>query len=66
MPMSADLGAVEDQTFILSDFRLQDGTIMGEAMTLTADGKNAMLIAIPAIRQSVRNTRNRRPFRAGF
>jgi len=29
--MSADLGIVEDQIFILSNFRLQDGTVVAEA-----------------------------------
>ncbi len=29
--MSADLGIVEDQSFISSNFRLQDGTVVGEA-----------------------------------
>ena len=26
--MSADLGTIEDQSFILSNFRLQDGTVV--------------------------------------
>jgi len=51
MPMSADLGTVEDQRFAISNFRLQDGTVMGEAKIanethgrLAANGKNAVLI----------------------
>ncbi|HKM74439.1 MAG TPA: hypothetical protein VKG22_10450 [Stellaceae bacterium] len=49
--MSADLGTAEDRSFVISNFRLQDGTIMGEAKItyetdgrLAADGKNAVLM----------------------
>jgi homoserine O-acetyltransferase/O-succinyltransferase len=49
--MTADLGTVEDQSFVLSDFRLRNGTVMQEATIayetygrLAADGGNAVLI----------------------
>jgi homoserine O-acetyltransferase len=49
--MAADLGTVEDQSFVISKFRLQNGTIMPEAEIayetygrLAANGRNAVLI----------------------
>jgi len=51
MTMAADLGTVEDQSFVISKFRLQNGTIMPEAEIayetygrLAANGRNAVLI----------------------
>jgi len=51
LPMSANLGTVEDQSFTIMDFRLQHGTVMPEAKIayetygrLAANGKNAVLI----------------------
>jgi homoserine O-acetyltransferase/O-succinyltransferase len=51
MPRGADLGVVEDRSFLISDFRLQSGTVMPQAKIayetygrLAADGKNAVLI----------------------
>src|SRR5260370_13176422 len=50
-PMPADLGTVEDQSFVITNFRLQNGAVMAEAKIayeaygrLAADGKNAVLI----------------------
>src|SRR5438132_7328300 len=50
-PMPADLGTVEDQSFVISNFRLQSGAVMAEAKIayetygrLAADGRNAVLI----------------------
>jgi homoserine O-acetyltransferase len=49
--MSADLGIVEDRSFVISNFRLHNGTFISEAKIayetygrLAADGKNAVLI----------------------
>jgi homoserine O-acetyltransferase len=49
--MPADLGTVEDQSFVISNFRLQSGAVMAEAKIayetygrLAADGRNAVLI----------------------
>jgi homoserine O-acetyltransferase/O-succinyltransferase len=49
--MTADLGTVEDQTFVISDFRLHNGTVMPEAKIayetygrLGPGGRNAVLI----------------------
>ena len=49
--MSADLGAVEDRSFVIANFLLQNGTVMPEAKIayetygrLGAGGKNAVLI----------------------
>src|SRR5712671_1583152 len=49
--MSADLGTVEDRSFVITNFRLQNGAVMAEAKIayeaygrLAADGKNAVLI----------------------
>ena len=49
--MTADLGTVEDQTFVISDFGLQNGTVMPEAKIayetygrLGPGGRNAVLI----------------------
>ena len=51
MASGADLGVVEDRSFLISDFRLQNGTVMPQAKIayetygrLAADGKNAVLI----------------------
>jgi len=51
MARGADLGVVEDRSFLISDFRLQNGTVMPQAKIayetygrLAADGKNAVLI----------------------
>src|SRR5438132_3406090 len=51
MPMPADLGTVEDQSFVITKFRLQNGAVIAEAKIayetygrLAADGKNAVLI----------------------
>src|SRR5260370_38787813 len=51
MPMSADLGTVEDRSFVLHDFRLQNGTLMPQARIayetygrLMPGGRNAVLI----------------------
>ena len=51
MSMSADLGTVEDRSFVISNFRLQDGAVMPEAKIayetygrLAADRSNAVLI----------------------
>src|SRR5262249_38577909 len=51
MARSADLGTVEDQSFLIRDFRLQNGTIMPQAEIayemygrLAPDGRNAVLI----------------------
>src|SRR5713101_3179571 len=51
MPMSADLGTVEDRNFVITNFRLQNGVVMAEAKIayetygrLAADGKNVVLI----------------------
>src|SRR5215831_10436050 len=51
LPMSANLGTVEDQSFTIMDFRLQHGTVMPEAKIayetygrLAANGMNAVLI----------------------
>jgi homoserine O-acetyltransferase len=48
---SADLGTVEDQSFLISNFRLQNGTLMPEVKIayetygrLAVDGNNAVLI----------------------
>src|SRR5437870_7197934 len=50
-PMPADLGTVEDQSFVISNFRLQSGAVIAEAKIayetygqLSADGGNAVLI----------------------
>src|SRR5438445_3072903 len=51
-PMPADLGTVEDQSFVITDFRLQSGAVMAEAKIAyetygrlaAADGRNAVLI----------------------
>jgi len=50
-PMPADLGTVEDQSFVISNFRLQSGAVMAEAKIayetygrLAADGRNAVLV----------------------
>ena len=49
--MPADLGTVEDRSFVISNFRLQSGTVMAEAKIayetygrLAADRRNAVLI----------------------
>ena len=49
--MSADLGAVEDRSFVISNFCLHNGAVMPEAKIayetygrLAADGRNAVLI----------------------
>ena len=49
--MSIDLGTVEDRSFVISGFRLQNGTVMPEAKIayetygrLAAGGRNAVLI----------------------
>ena len=49
--MPADLGTVEDQSFVISNFRLQSGAVMAEARIayetygrLAADGRNAVLV----------------------
>jgi len=49
--MTADLGTVEDQRFVIPEFRLQNGAVMPEAEIayetygrLAADGRNAVLI----------------------
>src|SRR5215469_8569703 len=51
MGMSMDLGTVEDQRFVISKFRLQNGAVMPDAEIayetygrLAADGRNAVLI----------------------
>src|SRR5215831_13628314 len=51
MSMPADLGTVEDRSFVITDFRLQNGAVMAEARIayetygrLAADGANAVLI----------------------
>src|SRR5499427_9378746 len=51
LPMSASLGTVEDQIFTISDFRLQNGTVMPEVKIayetygrLSAAGRNVVLI----------------------
>jgi homoserine O-acetyltransferase len=51
MPMPADLGIVEDRSFVVTNFRLQNGAVMAEAKIayetygrLAADGENAVLI----------------------
>ena len=51
MTMTADLGTVEDQRFVIPEFRLQNGAVMPEAEIayetygrLAADGRNAALI----------------------
>jgi homoserine O-acetyltransferase/O-succinyltransferase len=51
MARGADLGVVEDRSFLISDFRLQNGTVMPQAKIayecygrLAADGRNAVLI----------------------
>jgi homoserine O-acetyltransferase/O-succinyltransferase len=51
MTMAADLGTVENQCFVISKFRLQNGAVMAEAEIayetygrLAADGRNAVLI----------------------
>jgi len=50
-PMPADLGTVEDRSFVISNFRLQSGAVMAEAKIayetygrLAADLRNAVLI----------------------
>src|ERR1700732_2977573 len=50
-PMPADLGTVEDRSFVISNFRLQNGAVIAEAKIayetygrLAADGGNAVLI----------------------
>jgi homoserine O-acetyltransferase/O-succinyltransferase len=52
VPMRADLGTVEDRTFFISNFRLQNGSVMPTAKIVyetygrrAADGRNAVLIA---------------------
>ncbi|HXO92188.1 MAG TPA: homoserine acetyltransferase, partial [Stellaceae bacterium] len=49
--MPADLGTVEDRSFVISNFRLQNGAVIAEAKIayetygrLAADGGNAVLI----------------------
>ena len=49
--MAADLGTVEDQKFVISKFRLQNGAVMQDAKIayetygrLAADRRNAVLI----------------------
>src|SRR5438094_10382798 len=51
MPMSADLGSVEDRSFFIRDFCLQNGTVMPKVKIacetygrLAVDGRNAVLI----------------------
>jgi homoserine O-acetyltransferase len=51
MSMSAGLGTVEDRSFVLHDFRVQNGTVMPQAKIayetygrLMPDGRNAVLI----------------------
>jgi homoserine O-acetyltransferase/O-succinyltransferase len=51
VPMSADLGTVEDRNFFISNFRLQSGNVMPEAKIvyetygrLAIDGRDAVLI----------------------
>src|SRR5215472_12052253 len=51
MSMPADLGTVEDLSFVITDFRLQNGTVMAEAKIayetygrLADGGRNAVLI----------------------
>jgi homoserine acetyltransferase len=49
MARGADLGRVEDQSFPIAIFRLQNGAVMQSSPTKTygrpaVDGKNAMLI----------------------
>ena len=48
---AADLGTVQQQNFSISDFRLQDGTVMPQATIayetygqLARDGRNGVLI----------------------
>jgi homoserine O-acetyltransferase/O-succinyltransferase len=49
--MPADFATVEDRSFVISNFHLQDGTVMPQAKIvyetygrLAADGRNAVLI----------------------
>ena len=49
MPMSADLGTVEDRSFVITNFRLQNGVVMAEAKIayetygrLAADGREGV------------------------
>jgi homoserine O-acetyltransferase len=51
MPIPADLGTVENRSFVITNFRLHNGTNMAEAKIayetygrLAPDGKNAVLI----------------------
>jgi homoserine acetyltransferase len=51
MARGSDLGAVEDRSFLISGFRLQNGTVLPRAKIayecygrLAVDGKNAVLI----------------------
>jgi homoserine O-acetyltransferase/O-succinyltransferase len=51
MTRDAELGAVEDRTFLISNFRLQNGTVLPQVTIayetygrLAADGRNAVLI----------------------
>jgi homoserine O-acetyltransferase len=51
VPMPADFATVEDRSFVISNFRLQDGTVMPQAKIiyetygrLAADSRNAVLI----------------------